>query len=187
MQVTNPPIITLDELQDLARTAQGSIHHLYLHWTAGRYHQFFDDYHLCIDADGEVYQTCNQLTDLKAHTYQRNSGAIGIALCCALDASCPGNLPYFGSYPPTLAQLRALAKVVAILCQGLKLPINGSTVLTHGEAASLDGYGPGSGDPETRWDLFWVLDENADYRKGGMYLRGLALKAQQALGKCASN
>lgn len=181
MQVSRPPLITLSEVLDLAHVAKGSIHHIYLHWTAGRYHQFFDDYHLNIDADGQIYQTCDLLTDKKAHTYQRNSGAIGIALCCGYDASWNGNLPYFGSCPPNYVQLYAMATVVAILCQGLGLPISSDVVLTHGEAASLDGYGPGSGDPETRWDLFWVLDENADYRKGGPYLRELAQKLSDGL------
>ena len=40
MQIANPPMLSLRELVDLARSAQGKIHHIYLHWTAGRYEQF---------------------------------------------------------------------------------------------------------------------------------------------------
>ena len=156
MQVSNPPLISLRELVDLARSAKGEIHHIYLHWTAGRYEQFFDDYHLNIDSKGGLRQTCSQLTELKAHTYKRNSGAIGIALCCALDASWTGERPDFGSVPPTFEQLETLCRVVALLCMVLGLPIDDSTVLSHAEAATLDGYGPGSGDADTRWDLAYV-------------------------------
>ena len=52
MLVSNPPKITHQELLALALEAKGSVKHLYLHWTAGRYGQFFDDYHLNVDKDG---------------------------------------------------------------------------------------------------------------------------------------
>ena len=174
MQVTNPPSITSQELLLLAQQAQGQIHHLYLHWTAGRYHQYFDDYHLNVDEDGQVYRTCDSLTQRKAHTYKRNSGSVGIALCCALNASWNATLPSFGTTPPTAKQLQSMAWIVAIICSALGLPINSDTVMTHGEAAYRDGYGPGSGDPETRWDLFWVRDELGQFHQGGVFLRELA-------------
>ena len=78
MQVTNPTQITLGKLLSEAMANRGKIKHIYLHWTAGRYDQFFDDYHLNIDGDGKVYRTCTNLDERKAHTYQRNSGSIGI-------------------------------------------------------------------------------------------------------------
>ena len=121
MQVTNPTQISLGKLLSEAMANRGKIKHIYLHWTAGRYDQFFDDYHLNIDGDGKVYHTCASLDERKAHTYQRNSGSIGITLCCALDASWQGEKPDLGSYPPTTLQLVALAKVVAVLCAGLGL------------------------------------------------------------------
>ena len=67
-----------------------------------------------------------------------------------------------------------MAWIVAIICSALGLPINSDTVMTHGEAAYRDGYGPGSGDPETRWDLFWVRDEQGQFHQGGVFLRELA-------------
>ena len=150
MQVTNPTQITLGKLLSEAMANRGKIKHIYLHWTAGRYDQFFDDYHLNIDGDGKVYRTCASLDERKAHTYQRNSGSIGITLCCALDASWQGEKPDLGSYPPTTMQLVALAKVVAVLCAGLGIAIDADAVMTHAEAALVDGYGVGSGDSETR-------------------------------------
>ena len=70
----------------MAQAARGRIAQIYLHWTAGRYGQVYDDYHLNIDADGTIYCTCDSLTEQKSHTWKRNSGSIGIALCCGLGA-----------------------------------------------------------------------------------------------------
>ena len=114
MQVFNPTQISLGKLLSEAMANRGKIKHIYLHWTAGRYDQFFDDYHLNIDGDGKVYRTCASLDERKAHTYQRNSGSIGITLCCALDASWQGEKPDLGSYPPTTMQLVAQDAVIAI-------------------------------------------------------------------------
>lgn len=33
--------ITLDELREMAQAAKGYIDKIYVHWSAGRYHQFF--------------------------------------------------------------------------------------------------------------------------------------------------
>ncbi len=182
MQIANPKSISSSELYELAAATGKGIQHLYLHWTAGRYHQFFDDYHLNIDEDGKVYQTCDYLTERKSHTYKRNSGAIGITLCCCLDAHWSGTSPDFGSVPPTSAQLCSLAWVVAIICLAIGLEINSSTVMTHGEAAFRDGYGPGSGDPDTRWDLFWVPDaSDGRLQQGGVFIRELAKEFAQRL------
>ena len=181
MQVNNPLLMMLRELFDLGKQAKGQITHLYLHWTAGRYKQFLDDYHLSIDGEGQLHQTCSKFTDLKAHTYQRNSGAIGIALCCALDASWKGERPDLGTYPPTLKQLQNLAKVVAVLCTALGLAITPESVMTHAEEAALDGYGPGSGDRDTRWDLAWVQDAKGNLCPGGDFLRQLAQYYSKAL------
>ena len=181
MQVFNPSQISLVQLLKEARAHRGTIKHIYLHWTAGRYDQFFDDYHLNIDGEGKVYRTCSSLDELKAHTYRRNTGAIGITLCCALDASWQGEVPDLGSYPPTTLQLVALAKVVAVLCVGLGLALDDSAVMTHAEAALVDGYGAGSGDSETRWDLAYVPTSGGGLIEGGPFVRQLAQHYSQAL------
>ena len=46
--------------------------------------------------------------------------------------------------------------------------------ITSQELLALAQAAHGSGDPETRWDLFWVQDEHGDFRQGGAYLRDLA-------------
>lgn len=199
MLVENPVVITEEELIKLARQARGRITTIYLHWTAGHYGDVYDDYHLNIDQDGAVYITCDDLCERKAHTWMRNNGTIGIALCCGWDADCalpegiaakaawgavePGMYrePYqalvdFGTEGPTAIQIEVLAKIVAILCNGLNLANNSERVSTHCEIAFKDGYGPGSGDPATKWDL-WFLPDDCLHGKlcpGGYLIRGKA-------------
>ena len=38
----------------------------------------------------------------------------------------------------------------------------------------MDGYGVGSGDSETRWDLYWVPDSDEEFVRGGDRIRELA-------------
>ena len=47
--------------------------------------------------------------------------------------------------------------------------------MTHEEAATIDGYGPYSGYPETRWNLQYLPDYNDNLRKGGDAIRGKGL------------
>ena len=184
--------ISSPSLSALAENAKGQIHAIFLHWTAGRYDQKFSDYHLCIDGDGQVYSSCFNLLDKKAHTWHRNTGSIGIALCCALGATisrsrsehitCEAHIaspsgdisPWkvdFGDFPPTIAQIQSMAYAVACICFHADLPINASTVITHAEIAKVDNYGIESDDPEKKWDLL-VLPGTAI--SGGDYIRSLA-------------
>ena len=200
MLVENPVVISEKQIWSLGANARNGIRNIYLHWTGGHYGQVYDDYHLCIDKDGTVYVNCKYLIEYKTHTWMRNHGAIGIALCCGVDAACwlPHNcegylvetayeyphcvqpdcaLVDYGPEPPTAKQVDVMADVVAILCDALRLTITPETVLTHCEAAFEDGYGPGDGDPDMRWDL-WFLPEEADSGRlvlGGDLLRGKAL------------
>lgn len=78
--------INKQELLEMAHRARGQIDHIYLHWTAGRYHQLFSDYHLLIKGNGALVASTPDFTDVLAHTWNRNTGSLGIALCCAKDA-----------------------------------------------------------------------------------------------------
>ena len=178
MQISSAPLLTAAKLAELVALGHNRISQIYLHWTAGRYGQLYDDYHFNIDADGSIYQTCTQLTELKSHTWHRNTGAIGIALCCACSAlPHNGRDTEFGKFPPTPRQIDAAGKLVAKLAQGLNIPIDRGNVLTHCEDALIDGYGPYSGDAETRWDLWYLRDSPGDgaMKPGGQVIRGKAL------------
>lgn len=168
-------IVSLLDLTALTVKARGLIDKIYLHWSAGRYNQSFDDYHINILGDGRIDLTCKLFSDLKSHTWKRNSGAIGISLSAMYNGK-PDN---FGQYPPTPAQIETLAQVVAKLCVEIGLPINSNTVMTHAEAAdNLDGldtyepYGPNT--TWERWDL-WKLSENDEPYSGGNIVRGKAI------------
>jgi hypothetical protein len=167
-------LVSLTDLNDYCRRALGQISKIYLHWTAGRYNQQFDDYHINIDRDGNIYID-GELTDHKNHTYMRNGSAVGIALDCAYGAQWTDNL---GEYAPTDAQIETLAQVVALLCVDLGIPCDIRHVLTHAEAAdNMDGYyahepyGPTT--TCERWDL-WAIREGDVPGSGGDVIRGKA-------------
>ncbi len=160
---------------------------LYLHWSAGHYGQFFDDYHINIDQDGSIYVTTDNLASVTSHTYKRNTGAIGIALACCYNATTND----LGPEPPTSAQIESMAQVVAVLSKSLDLTIDIYRVMTHAEAANnLDGLNPGyenNGYPDgkygpgyscERWDL-WLLKNGDVPGSGGNIIRGKGIWYQQ--------
>lgn len=186
--------VTIEDLYNMAQEARPDLWNaskapdgeprIYLHWTAGRYRQMFDDYHVNITGNGEVYVSTDDFRDKLEHTYHRNSGSIGITLCCAYNAGT-NNL---GPYPPTNAQIEAMAQAVAAIADGLWLTVRKHNVLTHGEAAdNEDGwyahepYGPKN--TVERWDLEYLGTKESpkynpwatDGTRGGDVLRGKAL------------
>lgn len=176
-QLVRGQFITLGELRDMAAAARedlwqtakaaGRDAKIYLHWTAGHYGQFYDDYHINIDYDGSLYATSENLAEIKAHTWRRNSGAVGVSLAC-----CAGATPRdLGDEPPTEMQIECLAQVLAVLCTCMDIPLDGANVMTHAEAANLDDYGPDT--TWERWDL-WLLKDGDEFGSGGDIIRGKA-------------
>ena len=170
---------SLDRVRQLAKDAYAEIDHVYLHWTAGHYGQAYDSYHICIDKDGEIYIMCDDFTEHKSHTWKRNSEAIGVALCCCAYAEANSGFNCdLGDEPPTAEQIESLAEVVAVLSKELELPLyNSNYIMTHCEAAYKDGYGPFQGDPDMRWDLWYLPDYYGDDGRlcdGGALIRGKA-------------
>lgn len=185
--------VTLEELKGMVENArdtiweqaksQGRNPKVYLHWSAGRYDSVFDDYHINITGAGKIFVTTNDLSEIKSHTWRRNTGSIGISLCCAYNATSSD----LGEYAPTDIQIETIAKVIDVVATGLWLTINKEHVLTHGEAAdNEDGiwchepYGPKNGCE--RWDLeFLETSESPKYdpwdeeHRGGSILRGKAI------------
>ena len=76
-----------------------------------------------------------------------------------------------------------MAKLVAILCEELGLAPDKDSVQTHCEIAFKDHYGPGSGDPYTKWDLWFLPDfiHGGVLVPGGALLRGKALFYRQEM------
>lgn len=186
--------VTPAELEDLAGRYRENIQaaaeyvgretKVYLHWSAGHYGQFWDDYHVQIDKDGEIYVIGDgELDDVLEATYRRNSGSVSICILGCLDA----NTNNLGQESPTPLQIEGMAQAIAALCNGLWLTIDKTRVLTHGEAAdNEDGvyahepYGPKS--TCERWDLEYLGTlESPKYHpwaddgmRGGDVLRGKA-------------
>ena len=177
-----------EAIADAAAT-QGRETKLYLHWTAGHYGQFFADYHVQIDQDGEIYVIADgSLDDVLAATWRRNSGSVSVCILGCLDADTNS----LGAEPPTDAQIESMAKAIAALCNGLWLTIDKQRVLTHGEAAANeDGIRPHPAyalwhdeihDGDTRWDLEYLgtmespkyYPTATDGMRGGDVLRGKA-------------
>ena len=157
---------------------------VYLHWSAGHYGQFWSDYHVQIDKDGEIYVIADgALDDVLAATYRRNTGSVSICMLGCYDATTN----YLGQESPTPLQIDGMAQAIAALCNGLWLTIDKQRVLTHGEAAdNEDGvrahapYGPRS--TCERWDLEYLgMAESPVFNpwatngsRGGDVLRGKA-------------
>lgn len=162
---------------------------VYLHWSAGRYGQFWDDYHVQIDKDGSIYVIGDgELDDVLAATWKRNSGSVSIAILGCLGATTND----LGDEAPTPAQVEGMAQAIAAICNGLWLTIDKQRVLTHGEAAANeDGICPHPAyavwhddihDGDTRWDLEYLGTPESpcynpwaeDGTRGGDVLRGKA-------------
>ena len=157
-----------DGLREMARAARGKIDRIFLHWSAGHYGQPFTNYHINIDKGGELYTDAEDLSELKAHTWQQNRRSAGIALLCCAFAT-PDNL---GKEPPTEHQIEAMAQVVAVLCQELDIRPTVEFVRTHAEQADIDGYGPAT--TYERWDM-WILRTGDEPGSGGPTIRGKAI------------
>jgi len=167
--------IDLQELKEKATQVKNEIDMIYLHWSAGHYGQFFDDYHIMIDRNGEIMLMHENLDIRLAHTWRRNTGSIAVSFCGAYGAMAnQGFNANLGAEPPTTAQIETMAKVVKTLCEALGLPISEEYVMTHEEIATIDDYGPGSGDPQTRWDLWYLPDYDGIMKPGGDVIRGKA-------------
>ena len=171
------------DAKDALYTKAGGTPKIYLHWSAGHYNQVFDDYHINIKGNGDIVASTDDLSETLAHTYHRNTGAIGISLACGYGA----NTEDLGDEPPTEQQIENMAHTVAVLCYVLDVPIDNMHVMTHGEAAdNEDGrcpheqYGPRT--TCERWDLEYLGTEESpsfnpwaeDGSRGGDVIRGKA-------------
>lgn len=83
-----------------------------------------------------------------AHTAGRNSYAAGVAIMAMRDAR-PDD---FGAFPLRDDGIEALCAVAAALARAYDIAIDAAHVMTHAEAAIVDGYF-GAGGEEERWDI----------------------------------
>lgn len=162
-------------LARLPEVPPGAIDRLYGHWTVGHYNQNFSDYNIAVRYDGQSFhldivgdpqdnaRNVNS-TPAHAHTYMRNTGALGI--CTDDMAGATEN--DFGPEPVTLMTLEYLCAGIAAAAKCYDIDLNGLSTrgpyapepnfLTHAEAGDRVGspaqyrpYGPAS--TSERWDL----------------------------------
>ncbi|MDE2482765.1 MAG: hypothetical protein KGN02_11290 [bacterium] len=140
----------------------GRIERIYTHWSGHDYASVFPSYHICValapNGGVLVVETNDVRANMRdvyaqpdlpyaAHTYRRNSFALGVSMMAMLDAT-----PHdFGRYPLTEALVHGLCVVTARLARHYGVPLDAEHVMSHAEAAVLDGYF-GCGDDE-RWDV----------------------------------
>ncbi len=119
-----------------------------------------------------IYVTTDDLSETKSHTWKRNTGAVGIAICCCYG----GGSASLGGFPPTAKQIEVMAQVIDRVATALWLTIDKNHVMTHGEAADNEDGGVGThkpyawwkdgyGDGDTRGDLEYLgTAESPAYR-----------------------
>ncbi len=140
----------------------GRIERIYTHWSAHDYGSVFPAYHFCVATadDGRLvvvntHDVCENMRNVyegpeqpyAAHTRGRNSFALGISIM-AMHGATPDD---FGPYPLTEALIDGLCLVGARLAAYYDVPIDAEHVMSHAEAAVIDGYF-GSAEEE-RWDI----------------------------------
>ncbi len=112
------------------------------HWTGGAYDAGELDrqhYHLLIEGDGSVRRGRHAISAndrpirgaYAPHTRGRNTGSIGVAVCCMAGARERPFDP--GRFPMRREQWRRMAAVVAQLCVHYGIAVTPRTVLGHGE------------------------------------------------------
>lgn len=139
----------------------GRLERIYLHWSAGDYETVYTSYHYCIAfASGvplvvETHDLRANMRDVRigdaayaAHTAGRNSYAVGLAVMAMRDAT-PGD---FGAFPLVADAVDALCAVTQAIAYAYDIPVDADHVMTHAEAAIIDGYFGANGDGE-RWDI----------------------------------
>lgn len=149
------------------------IKHITWHWSAGLWHQTFKCYHLCTTYDqkkgtAKAVQTLS-LWKPGAHVYQRNTGNIAVSLMAMGREVHPITRKAGKVHAIQDAQIEVAAKTTAELLWLFDLPLE--AVNDHAHWATVDGYGPGSGHPETRVDV--GAYEPILRKKTAWYLAGL--------------
>lgn len=154
-----------------------------LHWTAGTNKASKLDkqhYHFIVEGDGTVVAgdlppEANLSTKdgtYAAHTLNCNTGSIGVALAAMAGAR---EAPFTaGRFPITPQQPKALARLVAKLCQSYSIPVTRETVLTHAEVQPTLKIAQ-----RGKWDITWLpgMSKPEGAVQTGDWLRGL-IKAE---------
>ena len=158
---------------------------IFLHYTWGHYGEVFDEYHICIDKNGDIYRPrLNLLDNISEWGYLDNK--IHIALCCGKDLRYSNSGYQYdkqrrvicGDYPNEL-QISQLAIVVAILSRGLEQEICYRNVKTYYEYQFANIFR--THNENISRDLMWLprQEHSKELDCGGVTIRTKALEYLQ--------
>jgi murein DD-endopeptidase MepM/ murein hydrolase activator NlpD len=141
---------------------------IFLHWTAGGYNDNPSGfgYNAVFDGSGKKQQI-RPYNQAGEHTWRRNANSVGLAVAAMGGKTDPW------SVPPKANQISAMTAEAAKIAKswGWKASdVNSKNIMTHAEIAKIDGYGPGSGDKQMRWDFLQTEKGKPDW-SGGNELR----------------
>ena len=154
---------------------------IFLHWTAGAYMSTYGAYHTIFTGDGKTHRKASYNTFRNGHTWGRNDEGVALSIAALGGQTSSGHNPSendHGSIPIKNIQIHAMAKEIARLALAWdwkKSDIKLGRVYTHAEIAAEENppYGPRSGDPQTKWDL-WNLKSGGPLWSGGKIIRRIA-------------
>jgi N-acetyl-anhydromuramyl-L-alanine amidase AmpD len=148
----------LDAIVPLDWMPAAKIERIHVHWTAGQHKASQLDrqhYHILIEGDAALIRgvpsiDLNGLPHAKAgyaaHTLNANTGAIGVSLCCMMNAV---ESPFSsGPAPMTREQWNMLPRVLADLCRRYGVLVTPKTVLSHAEVQGMLGI-----KQRGKWDI----------------------------------
>jgi hypothetical protein len=160
-------------------SASSPMQQIYLHWAGTPYNSAPSVYNSIAKGDGTLVRNHAYGKRGLAHTYGRNSKGVGLSIAAmGVKGGKWSEKRAWKEFPPTNAQLNAMtaeAARIAIAWGWKKSDINKSKILTHAEAALQDGYGPGSGDSQMRWDYHY-MSPGGRPGSGGEILRNMIKK-----------
>lgn len=121
------------------------------HWTAGPWWQTFKRYHFCHTwNDGKKQAATIQTLSLwtpGSHVWRRNTGLIGLSMCGMWRNPVTGKFHAIQD-----AQVEQMARTSAELLYLFDLDPD-TAAHDHVYWATIDNYGPGSGNPHTKVDI----------------------------------
>jgi len=160
-------------------SASKPMQQIYLHWAGTPYNAAPSVYNSIAKGDGTLVRNHAYGAGGLGHTYGRNSRGVGLSIAAmGVKGGKWSEKRAWKEFPPTNAQLNAMtaeAARIAIAWGWKKSDISKSKILTHAEAALQDGYGPGSGDSQMRWDYHY-MNPGGRPGSGGEILRNMIRK-----------
>ena len=182
-----PTKITHSMLLDMARRAKCDHERtIFLHYTWGAYGDIYDEFHLCIDKNGDIYRPLLNLDD-RINDWGFLSDSIHIALCCGKNLRYSNSGYQYdklrrvlcGDYPTEL-QIAQMAIVVAIISRVLGQEICYRNVKTLYEHQFANIYR--THNEEISRDLMWLphQEHSKDLDCGGVTIRTRALEYLKA-------